>query len=180
MMGTYQVINAITAIEVCHVLESQGFEVEENIEKGLLKTVWPGRMEVIDNNPLFIIDGAHNPGAIEELKKTLDFYFTNERITFIMGVLADKDFEKEIRMIAGRATKIITVTPNNKRALDGETLSIAIKPYNGNVSYAKSIEDGAKQAINTVEEGKSDMILAFGSLSYLAEIKQTVKAERRD
>lgn len=180
MMGTYQVINAITAIEVCHVLESQGFEVEENIEKGLLKTVWPGRMEVIDNNPLFIIDGAHNPGAIEELKKTLDFYFTNERITFIMGVLADKDFEKEIRMIADRATKIITVTPNNKRALDGEKLSIAIKPYNGNVSYAKSIEDGAKQAINTVEEGKSDMILAFGSLSYLAEIKQTVKAERRD
>ena len=180
MMGTYQVINAITAIEVCHVLESQGFEVEENIEKGLLKTVWPGRMEVIDNNPLFIIDGAHNPGAVEELKKTLDFYFTNERITFIMGVLADKDFEKEIRMIADRATKIITVTPNNKRALDGEKLSIAIKPYNGNVSYAKSIEDGAKQAINTVEEGKSDMILAFGSLSYLAEIKQTVKAERRD
>ena len=171
MPGTYQVKNSITAIEAALALENRGFKVEENIEKGLLNANWPGRMEVINDSPLFIIDGAHNPGAIKELRDSIDLYFTNKKITFIMGVLADKEAE----MIAGRGEMIITVTPDNERALNGEILAETIRSYNSNVICAKGMDEAVKMSINSVNVNNCDLIIAFGSLSYLKDLRRALK-----
>ena len=200
-LGTYQIKNAKTAVEVALVLDkaltektnicdesdknngtgmknninNSGNTIEKNIKKGIEKTVWPGRMEVISKEPLIIIDGAHNPGAVLELRKTLDLYFTNKRITFIMGVLSDKDFSKEAEIIADRAERIITITPNNLRGLDGHKLAETLVKYNHNVQVADSLKQAAEESIDTIKENRADMILAFGSLSYLGELKQVVR-----
>ena len=200
-LGTYQIKNAKTAVEVALVLDkaltektnicdesdknngtgmknninNSGNTIEKNIKKGIEKTVWPGRMEVISKEPLIIIDGAHNPGAVLELRKTLDLYFTNKRITFIMGVLSDKDFSKEAETIADRAERIITITPNNSRGLDGHKLAETLVKYNHNVQVADSLKQAAEESIDTIKENRADMILAFGSLSYLGELKQVVR-----
>lgn len=184
-LGTYQIKNAVTALEAALVLDNKGFKVKKYIESGIYNTKWEGRLEIIHKEPLIVIDGAHNPGAVEELKRTMDLYFTNKRITFIMGVLADKDFDREAAIIAKRANNIITVTPNNPRALDGRILAETIKKYNRNVIYTDNIGEALRIAKQSVMDKKSDMILAFGSLSYLGQLKQenirqTVKAERRD
>ena len=156
-------------------LENQGFKVEENIEKGLLNANWPGRMEVINDSPLFIIDGAHNPGAIKELRDSIDLYFTNKKITFIMGVLADKDFKKEAEIIACRGEMIITLTPDNERALNGEILAETIRSYNSNVICAKGMDEAVKMSINSVNVNNCDLIIAFGSLSYLKDLRRALK-----
>lgn len=200
-LGTYQIKNAKTAVEIALVLDkaltektnicdesdknnstgmknninNSGNTIEKNIKKGIEKTVWPGRMEVISKEPLIIIDGAHNPGAVLELRKTLDLYFTNKRITFIMGVLSDKDFSKEAEIIADRAERIITITPNNSRGLDGHKLAETLVKYNHNVQVADSLKQAAEESIDTIKENRADMILAFGSLSYLGELKQVVR-----
>lgn len=200
-LGTYQIKNAKTAVEVALVLDkaltektnicdesdknngtgmknninNSGNTIEKNIKKGIEKTVWPGRMEVISKEPLIIIDGAHNPGAVLELRKTLDLYFTNKRIAFIMGVLSDKDFSKEAEIIADRAERIITITPNNSRGLDGHKLAETLVKYNHNVQVADSLKQAAEESIDTIKENRADMILAFGSLSYLGELKQVVR-----
>ena len=200
-LGTYQIKNAKTAVEVALVLDkaltektnicdesdknngtgmknninNSGNAIEKNIKKGIEKTVWPGRMEVISKEPLIIIDGAHNPGAVLELRKTLDLYFTNKRITFIMGVLSDKDFSKEAEIIADRAERIITITPNNSRGLDGHKLAETLVKYNHNVQVADSLKQAAEESIDTIKDNRADMILAFGSLSYLGELKQVVR-----
>lgn len=200
-LGTYQIKNAKTAVEVALVLDkaltektnicdesdnnnstgmknninNSGNTIEKNIKKGIEKAVWPGRMEVISKEPLIIIDGAHNPGAVLELRKTLDLYFTNKRITFIMGVLSDKDFSKEAEIIADRAERIITITPNNSRGLDGHKLAETLVKYNHNVQVADSLKQAAEESIDTIKKNRADMILAFGSLSYLGELKQVVR-----
>ena len=200
-LGTYQIKNAKTAVEVAIVLDkaltektnicdesdmnnstgmknninNSGNTIEKNIKKGIEKSVWPGRMEVISKEPLIIIDGAHNPGAVLELRKTLDLYFTNKRITFIMGVLSDKDFSKEAEIIADRAERIITITPNNSRGLDGHKLAETLVKYNHNVQVADSLKQAAEESIDTIKDNRADMILAFGSLSYLGELKQVVR-----
>ena len=200
-LGTYQIKNAKTAVEVAIVLDkaltektnicdesdmnnstgmknninNSGNTIEKNIKKGIEKTVWPGRMEVISKEPLIIIDGAHNPGAVLELRKTLDLYFTNKRITFIMGVLSDKDFSKEAEIIADRAERIITITPNNSRGLDGHKLAETLVKYNHNVQVADSLKQAAEESIDTIKDNRADVILAFGSLSYLGELKQVVR-----
>lgn len=180
MLGTYQSINAATAIETLLCLENYGYQLEEHIEQGLSKAMWNGRMEIISEDPLFIIDGAHNPGAVKELRNSMDLYFTNRRITFIMGVLADKDFAQEAELIADRAENIITVTPDNSRALDGKKLAETLSVYHKNVQYMDNIRKAVTAAMDFVRKGQTDMILAFGSLSHLKDIKQAVKAERRD
>ena len=180
MLGTYQSINAATAIETLLCLENYGYQLEEHIEQGLSEAVWNGRMEIISEEPLFIIDGAHNPGAVKELRNSMDLYFTNRRITFIMGVLADKDFAQEAELIADKAENIITVTPDNSRALDGKKLAETLSVYHENVQYMDDITKAVTSAMDYVRKGQTDMILAFGSLSHLKDIKQAVKAERRD
>ena len=175
LLGTYQIKNSITAIEAALTLEKQGFHVEQSIERGVEKAKWQGRLEVIHDNPYVVIDGAHNPSAVRELKSSIDLYFTNKKITFIMGVLADKDFQTEIELIGKRAVKIITVTPDNERALEAEKLAETIKKYNDNVETADDINQAVAIAFQTVCEKKADMILAFGSLSYLGDFKIAVE-----
>ena len=175
MLGTYQNINAAVAVEVALALERQGYCLAQSIESGLEQAMWPGRLEVVRKKPLVVLDGAHNPGAVGELKKSIALYFTKKRITFIMGVLADKDFEKEARMIASRAVKIITLTPNNKRALPAEKLAETLQQYNQNVIVANTIKQAYQCAKETIEKDEADMILAFGSLSYLGELKNVIK-----
>lgn len=174
MPGTYQLINAATAVEAVLVLEKQGFDTSKNIETGLVNAFWPGRFEVVCKAPPIIIDGAHNPGAVSELRKSIDLYFTNKRITFIMGVLADKDFRREAEIIADRAVNIITITPNSIRALSGVKLAETLRGYNKNVQTADSLEDALRLAKEAVENNQSDMILAFGSLSFLGDLKTTI------
>lgn len=170
-MGTYQIANSVTALEAALILEQQGFKLKSHIQNGLLKTIWSGRMEIISHNPMIVIDGAHNPGAVRELRNSIDLYFTNKRITFIMGVLADKDFSREAEIIADKAVKIITITPDNPRALDGKQLAATLSLYNSNVQSADSLEEALHMAKETINNNSSDMILAFGSLSYLKEFK---------
>ncbi len=183
--GSIDEINQDLAKRAAIELEKQGFDLEEHIDEGIEKTFWPGRMETICENPLFIIDGAHNPGAAKQLKDYIDLYFTNKKITFIMGVLADKDFVKEASIIAGEARQIYTITPKNSRGLESNKLADSVSTFNKNVLATNSIEEAVRRAFETVEQGQADMIIAFGSLSILRDIKeatniQTVKAERRD
>lgn len=167
-------INKNCAREVIDVLEHEGFKLSRYIVDGFDNAMWPGRMETVMTDPLFIIDGAHNPDAVSKLKDYIDLHFTNRRITFIMGVLADKDYSEEASIISKNAVKIITVTPENDRALDANSLSKTIGKYNENVAAAGSIKKAVDEALDSVSKNEADMIIAFGSLSYLKDVKEAL------
>ncbi len=171
-MGSIDDINQETARRAAEELQKQGFKLRKYIDEGIEQTYWPGRMETISENPLFIIDGAHNPGAVLKLRDYIDLHFTNKKITFIMGVLADKNFAEEANIIARKATKIFTILPNNSRGLEAHSLATTLSEYNSNVAEAGSITEAVKGAIRSVEECQTDMIIAFGSLSILKDIKE--------
>lgn len=177
LRGSYQRKNAATVIAVVEVLKQQGYNIpNEAVYGGLEETSWPGRFEIISNNPLMIIDGAHNPGAVAELKRTLEEQYAGYKYVFILGVLADKDYSTEIEMIAGLAENIITVTPDNERALGAEKLAEAIKKVNSNVQIADTVVMAVGQAIDIYDKLDGDrLILAFGSLSYMAAVKKEME-----
>lgn len=171
-MGSIEEINQETAIRAAEELQKQGFKLKKYIDEGIAETYWPGRMETICEEPLFIIDGAHNPGAVLKLRDYIDLHFTNKTITFIMGVLADKDFAEEANIIGKKAEKIYTITPNNNRGLSANKLSDVFSEYNENVVATKSIEEAVERAVEDCKANESDMIIAFGSLSILRDIKE--------
>lgn len=167
MAGNCQIENAALAVKV--LTEVAKLPVQ-TIQKGMEKALWPGRFEVLLREPLFVIDGAHNEDAAEKLRQTVENYFTNRRITYIIGVLADKEHDKMLQKMLFLADKVYTVTPANPRALDSRKLAEEALKYHSAVTACDSVEEAVEGALQ--EAGAEDVILAFGSLSYLGEVRK--------
>lgn len=179
LSGEYQFANASLALEVIEVLRQKGFQVlEEAVREGLRHTVWNGRFTVVAEEPYFIVDGAHNRDAAEKLRETIENYLSGHRLIYIMGVLADKEYEVVIQKTVPYAAEVITVmTPDNPRALPAEELKKAVEVYTPHVQAAGSLLEAVEKAYGLAE--KEDVILAFGSLSYLGEIVRDVQQRRK-
>lgn len=194
MAGMYQMQNATLALAVFDViwhklLFGQQDEMEmwedENIplncwldmeyagRVGILNAKWPGRFEVIEESPLIIIDGAHNEDAVKQLAITIENSFTNQPVNFIIGILADKEHEKMLEYVIPFANKIYTVTPPNSRGLHGQILAEEVKQWYEEVLYCETIEEAVKTAVSQSKEDGCP-IIAFGSLSYLGELREIV------
>lgn len=208
MLGDFQPENAVTAIEAVNYLIKKGFIVKkEDIYAGIRQAKWNGRFEKICDNPPVYFDGGHNPAAAMHIKKSLEIYFTNKKIVYIIGVLADKDYDSVLKITGGLADKIITITPDNPRALSKENLRDTAKKYNNDVVCADTVSqaiDMAYEYLNTIDnfvnkesecenvqkesdinkikinEIKDGVIVVFGSLSYLGEIRKTVSKKCPD
>lgn len=184
LSGSYQIENAVLAVEVVKWLSQNGFEkiTEQKIAKGLQTTVWKGRFSVISKKPYFIVDGAHNVAAAEKLVESIRFYFTNRKIVYIMGMFRDKEYEKVIRITAPLASQIITVAaPGNPRALPALDLAVAVREVNPCVTSADSLEEAVEMSY--LFAGKDAVIIAFGSLAFLGQLitivegNQTVRSD---
>lgn len=174
LTGAHQVKNALLALTAAETLRSLGYTVaEKDILAGLKNARWSGRFETIHRGPRIVIDGAHNEGAAEKLKDTIENCFTNHPITYIIGVLADKEHEKMLRLLLPYAKKVYTVTPDNPRALSGEELCREAKKYHSDVTCEGSVRNAVEHAL--AGAGRDGVILAFGSLSYLKQVKEAVR-----
>ncbi len=175
MMGKYQVQNALCAIETIHQLVKQGYAISrEQLKQGLEQAEWEGRFSCLWEKPFFVIDGAHNEAAAQELRETLEMGFTKCKIIYIIGVLADKEHEKMLRCMLPLAEKVFTITPHNPRAMAGEDLAKEARKYHRDVTFVPKIEEAVKLALEAADR-EQGMVLAFGSLSYLGEIKNVLK-----
>ncbi|HBA50599.1 MAG TPA: bifunctional folylpolyglutamate synthase/dihydrofolate synthase [Lachnospiraceae bacterium] len=170
--GQYQIGNAVVALEVLKSLSGQGFPVPEaQLRKGMREAGWPGRFTVVSRKPYFIVDGAHDEDAARRLAESVRFYFPEKRVLYIMGMLRDKEYEKVIALTHALADQIITVTPpGNPRALPAYELARAAAKVHGKVTAADSLEEAVEMC--RLLAGKEDVILAFGSLSFLGRLME--------
>lgn len=171
LLGEYQIFNAITAIEALNLINHHtdiDFE-NVNIRNGLHKIDWKGRFEILERNPYVIRDGAHNPDAAEKLYELLTKHFTNRRITFIIGVLEDKEHYALLSLLVPLASKVYVLTvPDNPRAFPADRLAKEAGEFCREVVIADSPEEAYRMARAEAEE--EDVIVAFGSLYYIGRI----------
>lgn len=163
LLGDNQTKNAAVAIEVIKQLQGKGYNVQrQHVYKGLKDTKWEGRFQVVWQNPYYIVDGAHNVDAAKSLKKSISLYLKDKKILFITGILADKEYEKIMELLAPCAKKIITVTPDNPRALPAKKLKNVALQYCSCVESRNTVYDALMLAQQ--EEQNYDAVLIFGSL----------------
>lgn len=168
LLGSHQIPNAATALEVLEIIKNYYCISEFQTEEGFRNTIWRGRLEKLSEHPLIFCDGAHNPDGAARLAEFLENNFTNRRITYIIGVLADKEYEKMIKITAKLADRIYTVAPDNERALSSRELASVVQKYHADVRersrLASCLEEVKKEA------GEEDVIVIFGTLSFQKEL----------
>lgn len=171
LLGSHQIINLSLALEALKELEDLNY-IEIDIEKlksATKKVKWKGRLEILNNNPYIVIDGAHNVDGIKHLKENLKDYFKYKDLYLILGILADKEVEKMLEIITPLAKEVYTVTPNSIRAKSFDELRVLSEKYNKNSfgfdNYEKAIKYALKKANN------EDLILACGSLYMIGKIR---------
>ncbi len=169
LLGTYQTKNAALALEVLNVLKEMGYRIkEEKVRKAFREARWPARFQVIDKKPLFLVDGAHNAAAAKELRKSIEFYFTNRRIIYIIGVFRDKEYRQVIETTCDLAEHIITVAKKgSSRALPSLELAEEVAKVNPMVTVADSVEEAVELAFLLADQDA--VMIAFGSLAYLGD-----------
>lgn len=164
LLGEHQVKNAVTAIEIATLID--GVE-DSHIMEGLEATTWSGRMTKVGENPLMFVDGAHNEDAWRYLRDSINKYFTNKSIIYIIGVLKDKEYHKMIDILKDTMTHAITVTPNTPRGLDKAILAGLLEDVGVSCHMADTSEEAISLAKSIAKE--EDVILVSGSLSFIGE-----------
>lgn len=172
--GTFQPYNAALAVTVLKQLREKGWKItDEHILEGLSSVYWPGRFEVLSENPLFIQDGAHNGHGITAAVKSIKELLPGKKMIFIMGVMADKDFEDMLDLLVPLASEFIAVTPDNPRAMKSDKLAEVIRSHGVKATAYDTIDDGVRAAIE--KAGEDEVVFSIGSLYFSADIKNAAK-----
>lgn len=179
MLGSCQPENAALAVQAASVL-SRSYPIEKkHIYDGIEKTRWGGRFELHSGSPDIILDGAHNPDGIRRLRESVNQMFGAVPICYVCGVLADKDYEKEIEILFGRSSNVFTVTPPSPRAMKSTDLKAAIKerfPQLKVISFDS--EDGIEKAMEAAVS-QNNPVVVCGTLTILARVKEWMNCNNR-
>ncbi|OOB77360.1 MAG: hypothetical protein BEN19_02130 [Epulopiscium sp. Nuni2H_MBin003] len=165
LLGQFQIYNAICAIEVALNLKEYFNITDEDIISGINNTFFPARLEVVNEAPLIILDGAHNPSGIKALNKAISNF---KQLIIIIGVLEDKDYISMLKYIVPRGTCIIAVTPNHKQAMPAHKLKQLIN--HNNVTAYNNPKDAIEYALTIAK--KNDTIIICGSLYLVSEMRK--------
>ncbi len=177
LLGEHQLHNVCTVLTVIETLRGRGWNVSDDaIRQGLEKVYWPGRFQLAGRDPLFIIDGGHNPQCLDALVQAFRDYLPGRKITFLNGCMADKDYGEMFRDLAPFAREFVTVTPPNPRALKAEDLAEHLKRYDLPVTACKTVAEGVNTAID--HAGPDGVVCACGSLYMIGDICAALDARK--
>ncbi len=180
LIGRHQVNNAIVALNVVWELSKtfDYFIAKDCMYKGLEKTVWPGRLEILKRNPDIIIDGAHNIHGAKALSKFMSENFKREKTILVLGMLRDKEVDKVIRELVPLAGTVVCTSPENPRAMDSAELSDMIRAEIKGVHIIasnNSIRKSIHEAVNIAKEDSS--IIIAGSLYMIGSVRSIILSE---
>ena len=170
LLGAHQLKNAATVLEVVEVLRKRGWRLAQtDVEHGLYAAHWPGRFELLHEEPYFVVDGGHNPQCAQTVAENLKHYFPDKRRILLLGVLRDKDYANLTEILDPVADEYICISPASPRALPAEELAAFLSRYSKPVSVCESIKDGVSRALDRADE--NSMVCAVCSLYSVGEIR---------
>ncbi|MBR2930840.1 MAG: bifunctional folylpolyglutamate synthase/dihydrofolate synthase [Clostridia bacterium] len=170
LLGAYQPKNAATVLEAVALLRARGLDIDDlSVRSGLESTVWHARFEKVNEEPLVIFDGAHNPQGIDAAVLSIKNYFMGKMVYVLSGVLKDKDYVRIAKALATVAARVYTQTPDNPRALDAKEFAKVISEEGVEALAHESITDAVKHAF---EDAKRDGVplVCLGSLYTYADV----------
>jgi dihydrofolate synthase / folylpolyglutamate synthase len=169
LLGDHQIKNAGLALTTVDLLQEKYPVLEEKIREGLKKVSWPGRMEVLSENPKVILDGAHNPEAMKTLAKNLPKTFSYKKLLLVFGMMKDKNIKQTMGYIIPFSDKIFLTRAEYDRSADPDDLRRLLPAEKSPRRIFSSIPRAITQAMK--EARPADLILITGSLFVVGEAR---------
>ena len=172
LAGRHQLLNAATALGALEVLEQLGHfhPTNEQIQEGLSKTCWPGRLEWFSEHPPVLLDGAHNNAGIVSLRKALQEEYIYKKLIIVLGIMADKDLWGMLHRLAPLADHIILTRPRYERAAEPESLREMAGEFAKRTELIRSVRQALKRAMTLATS--EDLVVVTGSLYFIGEVKE--------
>lgn len=174
LLGAHQLYNGAVVLAIVEELRQSGWHVQEDqIRQGLKQVVWPGRFDIVGRNPLFIIDGGHNPQCMDALVQNVKDYLPGKRIIALTGVLTDKDYGDMYRPMMPLVEEFVCVTPDNPRKLEGSQLAGYLRAAGARAEAFSTVAQGVAYAKDRA--GEDGVVLCFGSLYTIGAIQDALE-----
>lgn len=166
--GAHQGQNAAIAIAACEQFLGRPLD-EEALREALASVESPGRMEVVRKDPLVLLDGAHNPEGAQTLAAAISETFGGRAITFVVGILHDKDIDGILEGLLPLADRVIVSTNSISRAAPPEEVGAMVKARGVDPEVVPGLVDAIDRAIET--SGEDDLVVITGSLYTVGEAR---------
>jgi dihydrofolate synthase / folylpolyglutamate synthase len=179
LMGSFQIKNTIAAVAAALSLNRQGFRIPHAaIEKGIRITSWPGRMEIICEHPLVVLDGAHNPAAVRAIADSLRALWPERPLRLVYASMRDKSIAEISEILFPLACEVYLTRPEQERAAAPEEILAAAKHRPGRVVFepapVRALERACRKSL------AEDVVLVAGSLFLVGAIKRAVAEKQID
>ena len=172
LLGAHQQRNAALVLETVAQLRELGWSIGEDcVVRGMAEAQWPARFELLCEEPIVFVDGAHNLQGVESLQKAVEDYLGGRRVICLTGVLADKDWQEMMALLRSVAAEFITITPDSPRALTNEALAEYLRGTGAIAHAAESVSVGMDMALERARETDS-VIVVCGSLYMASEVRE--------
>ena len=173
LLGIHQLKNAAVVLSIIDTLQEKGWNIsEDHVRNGLKYARWPGRFDIVGQDPLFIIDGGHNSQCIEALVLNIQDYLQGRKVIALTGVLADKDYADMYKPVMPLVQEFVCITPPNPRKLEAAELAAHLRQVGMTATACHSIEEGVRTARELA--GADGVVLCFGSLYTIGSIKEAL------
>lgn len=170
LLGYHQVINAATAYVVLQAANAEGLKItDDEIKRGFSMVEWPGRFEILQTNPLIIIDSAHNPDSALKLRLAMDDYLDQKPIILLFGASADKDIEGMFTELLPRVERLIATQSYHPRAVNANELVTLAHRYGCHAQAIQPVEDALREAVRLA--GSDKVVVAAGSVFIAAAVR---------
>lgn len=174
LLGKHQIKNAATALCIIERLKELGFNItNQALAEGFSKAFMPCRLEVVSQNPLVIIDGAHNPDGVRSLAAALNDYLDRIPKIAVVGMLADKDVSHSLCQILPLFDEVIALAPDNRRALSASDLAEIARQFCDNVTAFDSSSDALVYALSKASPHTA--VVVFGSLYLTSDLRRELQ-----
>lgn len=170
LLGHHQLHNAAVVLGIIDTLVELGYRItEDDLREGIATVSWPGRFDIVGRDPLFIIDGGHNPQCIQALVENIRDYLAGRRVIVLTGVLADKDYGEMFRPVMELVEQFVCITPLSPRKLEAAELAKHLTAAGAKATACDTIAQGTAKAVELA--GKEGVVLSFGSLYTIGDLK---------
>jgi len=174
LLGEHQLYNSITALRALEIIKEKGYNItEKSIKEGFESCRFAGRFEVINKDPIIILDGGHNINGIEYFSKAIKEYFNDKKIILFYGMLEDKNPNDVIDYLISLSKEIYTLTPNNPRAMSAGDISKLIQEHS---NITPTPVPNTKDIIDILKTINKNEIIAFvGSLYMIGDVRTILR-----